>query len=279
MNRLPILIVLALLWLAVSAQAKSYSFSLEKPFQVSVPLTAAAGDSIRLRVVGNKLEVRVRVRLQRLALETLESEIDRGDVRVDDFNFDGYADIAVTNGSGYGGVNYFYTLYTYQPKISTFVAVSFPGYEGGSLCNPVLRPALRQIEANCKSGPKYYLETFKLFAGRFYRAESGEMILLDGFQQNEFVIYQILEYAPNGQTTGASLRDISAEPGAPLRYLPVAKAYLYTAPNTASKTQSYLVRGDAIRLIEVRQVGERQWLRVAYLSRKLGRIVRWLWLT
>jgi hypothetical protein len=278
-NRSPILIALAFLWLSVAAQAKPYSFSLEKPFQASVPLTAKARDLIRLRVVGNNLEVRVKKGLQRLPLETLESDIDRGDVRVDDFNFDGYADIAVTNGSGYGGVNYFYTLYTYQPLVSKFVAINFPGYEGGSLCNPVLRPALRQIEANCKSGPKYYLETFKLFRGRFYRAESGEMILLDGFQQNEFVIYQMLEYAPNGRTIAASLRDLDAEPGLPLRYLPVAKTTLYTAPNAASRTANYIVRGDAIRLVEVRQVGDRQWLRVAYLSRKLGRIVRWISLT
>ena len=253
------------------------SFSLEGPFTATVPLNAQRSERVNLRFAPNatQLEVRVRGRVQRLELTKL-GDNTKGDVLVSDFNFDGWADIAVPSGIGYGGVNYFYNLYTFQPSGSRFAPLEFPNDTG--LCNPVLRATTRTIETDCKNGPRYYYTDFRFTGGKPYIYRSAEMVLLNAFGSDQYLVYRIDTFNPSAQLLRSKISDDPHRETAPLRYLPMTRAWLYTTPKASAITASYIVRNDPIRILEVLDGEAGQWVKIAYQSRTLGRIVRWIYL-
>ncbi len=267
---------IAALTVGVAAPVAPSSFSLERPFTATVPLMLRGSERVYVRFAPNatRLEVRVRGRTQRLELTTLGDTI-KGALLVDDFNFDGWADIAVPNGIGYGGVNYFYELYAFQPSKSKFMRLEFLSDAG--LCNPVIRTATRTIEMDCKSGPRYYATDYRFSRGKPYVYRTGEMVLLNAFTGSDLV-YAVSIYNSSGIALRSSISDDPHREVAPLRYLPVAKAALYSAPRASAITTSYIVRGDAIRILDFYSGEAGQWLKIAYQSRTLGRIVRWIFL-
>lgn len=275
MNRKIVWIALALTSLGVSLGAPSpRAFPLEKPFAASLPLTANSRETVHLRLApdSKQLELRVRGRTQYLELTTMD-DTERGSVLVDDFNFDGYADIAVPDGIGYYGVNYFYVLYVFSPSSNRFARLEFPG---GQLCNPELRAVTRTIETDCKDGPKYDYTDYRFLNGKPYVYRSSEMVILDGFDTDQYLAYAVSVFYPNGRLSHSSLSDDPRRESAPLRSVPIARANLYDAPREDARTNRYIVRGDPVRILEVRDVDSQQWLRIAYQSRTLGRIIKWV---
>ena len=260
---------------AVAAPTPPALFSLEQPFAGTVPLTARGSERVDLRFAPNttQLEVKVRGKVQQLELTTLGDNM-KGYVSVSDFNFDGWADIAVPSGVGYSGVNYFYNLYTFQPSQSRFVLLEFPGDAG--LCNPIIQIATRTIETNCKSVPRYYATDYRFARGKPYIYRSAEMVVLNVFNSDQYLVYAVSTFDSSGKLLRSSISDDPHREVAPLRYLPVPKAVLYSAPRANAITVNYIVRGDAIRILSVFDGEAGQWVKIAYQSRKLGRIVRWI---
>lgn len=256
-----------------AALAAPTSFSLEKPFTATVPLNIRGTERIYLQLAPNAIMLEVRVRTQRLELATLD-DFKKGDLLVSDFNFDGWTDIAVPNGVGYSGVNYFYDLYTFQTSASKFVPLEFPSETG--LCNPLIRIATRTIETDCKSGPKYYATDYRFDRGRPYIYRSAEMIVLSAFKEDAYLVYAVSTFNPAGTRLSLSISEDPHREVAPLRYLPVPKAALYSAPRASAITSGYIVRGDAIRILSMLESEAGQWLKIAYQSRTSGRIVRWI---
>jgi hypothetical protein len=276
MNHKPVWIALAgiSLGITVAAPAPS-SFSLEKPFTANINLTKRETAQLHLDLDKKQLEVRVRGKTQRLEITTMD-DTERGSVLVNDFNFDGYADIAIPDGIGYGGVNYFYVLYTFQPSSNHFVPVNFPGDSGGTLCNPELRVATRTIETDCKNGPRYDYTDYRFLNGKPYIYRSAAMVILDAFDTDHYLVYAVSVFNTNGKPLRSSISDDPRLETAPLRYVPVDRAYLYTIPREDARTDRYIVRNDAVRVLDVRDLDGQQWLRIAYQSRTLGRIIRWV---
>lgn len=68
-----------------------------------------------------------------------------------DANFDSYKDLAIEIGNGYGGVNFFFNFYLFDPSDKKFKEVA----ELRSVCNPDIRSEERRILSSCKSGPGY----------------------------------------------------------------------------------------------------------------------------
>jgi hypothetical protein len=279
MNRTTLWIGLALASLGATLAAPSTrTFSLEKPFAANLPLRANGRETVYLHLApgAQQLEVRVRGHTQRVdALVPNPDEIPHGgEVLTGDWNFDGYTDIAVPTDSGYGGVNYFYDLYTFVPSKSRFVPLEFPG--GDQLCNPELRAQTRTIETDCKSGPKYESQDFRFIKGRPYTYRSAEMVILNDFDSDQYLVYAVSTFNPTGKLVRSSISDDPHREEAPLRYVPVPRADLYDAPREDARTDRYIVRGDAVRILEVLETDSGQWLKIAYRSRKLGRILKWV---
>ncbi len=66
-----------------------------------------------------------------------------------DFNFDGYTDIGVTVGIGYGGVNIFKDYYFYSPKEAKFHKYM------KNICNLEIQENTRILASHMKSGLGY----------------------------------------------------------------------------------------------------------------------------
>jgi len=69
----------------------------------------------------------------------------------DDVNYDGYKDLAIEIGNGYGGVNFFYNFYYFNPTTKKFVEVP----ELKNVCNPNVKYEQKEILSSCKNGPSY----------------------------------------------------------------------------------------------------------------------------
>jgi hypothetical protein len=279
MNRALILLCLMIVSSLSSADARR--FTLDKSFNATVPLrVGSSSQRVNLRFNVNDsafLEVRVGRVVQRFQPNPVGTEFPSGGLIWDDFNFDGYNDLGVPEDIGYGGVNTFYIVYTYRPSSRRFTRLNFPGNSKPDLCNPVLQARSKTISSECKSGPMWSAETFGFQGGVPYRSSESSLGILGGFAGEASSVWITTRYDARGRTLSETVTEYDS-PQPAIRYLPVTRAYLYTAPNSASRTASYIVRGDAIRILGVRELkdGEWQWIQIAYQSRKLGRIVRWI---
>jgi len=109
-----------------------------------------------------------------------------------DVNFDGYKDLAVEIGNGYGGVNFFYNFYYFNPTTKKFTEV--PALK--SVCNPNFKSDQKQILSSCKDGPGYSESIYQFGAAGYtltripniYRVdpESASVGALVGIYGNNF---------------------------------------------------------------------------------------------
>jgi hypothetical protein len=277
-----ILILLALCFLFQSfAQRDPKSYSLEKAFNITVPLSSKTRQVLRLKFDGKipKLEVVFGNKTQSFALEDFMLEpTSHESLLVDDFNFDGFIDVGIPTGAGYGGVNYFYHFYTFEPSSQSFKIMPEPEPIGGDWCNPQLEAQTKTIFTNCKSGPKWYGANYRFYQTKPYLYQSGEMVLLDGFPDDKnlsALLWRETTYDHNNRELGSRLYDYDTTK-TPIRRIPIAKVFLYKAPKENAITQNYIVKNDLISILEVRGTDGGQWLKVAYRSRKLGWMKRWI---
>lgn len=92
-----------------------------------------------------------------------------------DINFDGYKDLSIEVGNGYGGVNFFFNFYLFDPQTKKFTEVE----ELKNVCNPNIQDDKKQIIAGCKSGPTYCEKIYQFENGNYTVTSSPEN--LEGF--------------------------------------------------------------------------------------------------
>lgn len=196
-------------------------------------------------------------------------------VLVGDFNFDGAIDLMIPTLTGYGGVNWFYTLYRYDTATRRFVRLVRDDKE--DFCNPEPDAARKLLNTPCKSGPAWYQDAFQFTAGgtRAFRHRQTSVVSLQGFRDDS-VVY-LLEYRDAAQRRLRAEVVEAEDPARPaVRTIPAPRVYLHNAPDASSRTAAYIVKGDTVSLLDIRDVGGVQWLQVAYRSPRAGRLVRWI---
>jgi hypothetical protein len=266
-----------------SSEAK-YSFRLDQNIKTSVPLSSRGGTmALQSSTKTKSLTVQIGATLQRFALPTLEDAVAGspavGDLLVEDFDFDGFFDVGIPSSIGYGGVNVFYDIQRYNPAKKRLELLQAKNFE---VSNPSFDFKNKILSSSARSGPAWYGTSFKFVAGKPYLYSSDTPVVLLGFAQSEGLIYQTSTFSPTGRVLNTELLEENSQgKTVPVfRAVPTARADLYSAPRDNAKTGRYIVRGDMVRILEVQKPGiltdEVQWVRVAYLSKKLGRIVAWL---
>jgi hypothetical protein len=268
----------ALLATLVSTLALGQTLQLNREIKTELPLRSGSKAAARLTLTpgSSNLLVQVEGKTQALLVGVLSENLEAGgQILAQDFNYDGWLDLALPMSVGYGGVNRFYDLYTYSPLEKEFVLRMAPSSSGPQFCNPQLRSAEAMLTTTCKSGPAYSYADYKFDGGRPYLYRTSEMVLLNGFTADEQLVYRVQFYDAKGQPK-SSLITSDTQGGKPIVLtIPQPKVFLHTAPHMRTRTSTYLIVGDKVEVLEVNP-GTPQWLKVAYQSVKLGRLVRWI---
>jgi hypothetical protein len=266
-----------------SSEAK-YSYRLDKNISVTVPLSSRGGSMVlKSNTNSQSLTVQIGATLQRFPLPTLEDAVQGspavGDLLIEDFDFDGFNDVGIPSSIGYNGVNVFYDIQRYNPtrkRLELMVAKNF------EISNPTFDRKNKILSSSARSGPAWYSSAYKFVGGKPYLFSSDEPIVLLSFAQTDGMMWQTTTYSSTGRILKTEVTEENAKgQTVPVfRAIAVARADLYSAPNDTAKTGRYIIRGDMVRILEVQNPSispsEPQWIKVAYLSQKLGRIVVWL---
>jgi hypothetical protein len=268
-------LVVLVAWVVLAAAPK-HSFPLDAP--VSASINMGGGQTCRLlfRKGEKRLTAVCGSSRQDLSIPILEVEGDpvfQGQILVDDFDFDGYLDLMIPTATGYGGVNWFYDFHHYNAATRSFEPVDDTDSD---FCNPEPVAAEKTLRVPCKDGPAWYDNAYKFAAGKPYLYRSSELVHLEGFDGDDAVIYALTLLDPQKRPLKSTVAEATNENKTVRRKLPFEKCPLYRAPSTIGRTESYLVKGDEVELLEVKQDGEAQWVRIVYQSAKAGRLERWI---
>jgi hypothetical protein len=277
MNTRMLILLTACFLFQAFAQREPRHYPLEKAFNISMPLSSASRQVLKLKFDGKnpKLEISLNNKTQSLTLDSLSfgSEI-AGSILLDDFNFDGFTDIGIPTGIGYGGVNYFYDFYIYDRSSQRFKSLLSPDPDSGGWCNPQLEQKSKTIFTSCKSGPQWYSQNYRFYRAKPYVYQSGEMVILEGFPDND-LLWRETTFNPNKQVIRSKIFNYGTTK-APVLRIPQTKIFLYNAPRDTAVTNSYIIKNDLISILEVKETDSGQWLKIAYHSQKIGWIKRWI---
>ena len=175
-------------------------------------------------------------------------------VTVDDYNFDGFADIAVLESFGYGGVNMFFAVYVFDPAQS-----AFRHWLTESNIEP--DPAKREVHTGQKSGPRYFSAVYRLHDGNPYLYRESVQIGSD--------LEKVTLRNARGDVTETKIVDLRRDGSATAeRTIAAERAYFYDEPDDAAKTGAYVIRGDTVELLD--SAGDwDDWLFIRYRGRRV----------
>jgi hypothetical protein len=277
-TRILILLAATLVFQAF-AQRDPKRYSLEKAFSITVPLSSTSRQVLQLKFYGKNPKLEVVLGNKRQSFEVDSSMVEaesHGSILLDDFNFDGFTDIGIPTGIGYGGVNYFYDFYTFDRLSQTFKLM--PNPNGDEWCNPQLESKSKTIFTSCKSGPMWYGANYRFFRAKPYLYQSGEMAFLEGgFDDKNLdnLLWKVITYNHNKQVLNSRCYEYETMQ-TPIRRISQAKVFLYHHPRESAISKSYIIKNDLISILDVKVSDSGQWLKIAYHSRKLGWIKRWI---
>lgn len=187
---------------------------------------------------------------------------DEMSVLLMDVNFDGFLDIGVLDGVGYGGVNYFWSFHRADAN-RLFVPV-------GTLANPELDDIMGTVLSNSRSGPFWTREVFRPQGDglllQFSRTFWGEFDLVEfpGLGKGLDVRAVISQIAPDPWDE-ASVED-------PMFHVTAVasaeRSYFHDAPDEMTARSAYLVEGDIGRVLDVDSTGD--WLYVTFTHSQNG---------
>lgn len=263
---------------ALALAQKPLEFPVDQPFKASLPLRGTAGEQVQLSLAqgSSQLELVLPNRAQSLTIGTLSDGFEpKGAVLAADFNFDGWLDLAVPMAVGYGGVNYFYEIYFYNPRTQHYELLGVPGAYDGQFCNPEISQLEKILLTSCKSGPSYNYTDYRFVAGKPYVYRTSQMFPLAGFTPND-VVYATHFYEQGGKLVWTLWNDNPRDHRPARRTITQARVYLYDKPDPNSKTKTYLVKGDPVEVVGV-SPADYAWVRIAYKSRQRGRVVAWVY--
>ncbi|MCL6525956.1 MAG: hypothetical protein K6T57_03650 [Thermaceae bacterium] len=270
--------VVLFLLLGLGLGQKPLQYPVDRPFGASLPLRSgsAARVELSLKPSSHALELRLSKRTQSLTVGTLSDGFSPpGAVLATDFNFDGWLDLALPMATGYGGVNFFYEIYFYDPLSRGYVLLRVPGEYDGQFCNPEVSRGEKALLTSCKTGPSYAYADYKFAAGQPYLYRTSQLYPLSGFGCKDDLIFYIRTFNAKGQLMRELWSDGPRQTQVASRVVVQPRLPLYPRPDPKVAPNGYLVRGDRVEVLGL-NTSDYAWVKVAYQSRAVGRIVRWV---
>jgi hypothetical protein len=179
-----------------------------------------------------------------------------------DFNFDGLGDVAVLDGIGYGGVNLFYRLYTWNKAVGKFKEFK------ETISNPMLDAKAKTINTSQRSGPRWYSKDYRIFNGKPYLWQDGVMVGSEGD------LYFVKTYDSAGKMLKKVVVEAAATPVnettvPAIRKIAAGKAVLYAKPDAKAKTKMYVIKGDKVTLLDYAENDDgSEWFLVRFKGKK-----------
>ena len=237
------------------------AFWLESSAKARIAFNLADSQAAELQIENNKLSVRLEPGTTQILTENIEPLHGEILVQIDDFNFDGWRDIAVLESYGYGGVNVFSAIYAYDTNESSFRHLLTES-------NIRADDDVHELHADQRSGPRYYTSKYRFQAGHPYLYRQAVQI---GPELEKNTLYDA-----QGSILKTAIVDQSQELSEliPARRRVLAeRAYLYHSPDEQSKTRGYVIRGDEVELLD--SAGDwDQWFLIRYRGKST--IERWI---
>ncbi len=169
-----------------------------------------------------------------------------------DVDFDGYLDVGVLDGVGYGGVNFFWSFHSADAE-RLFVPV-------GTFPNPERDDIMGTIRAPSRSGPFWTTDVYRPQGEGLdhvlSRTHWGEfdLVTFPGERKGGAVQRGIIPTIAPDPWDADALEDpafhqlaISTNPG---------RAYFYDAPDETTRRGAYLVEGDVGQVSDVSETGD-----------------------
>ncbi len=170
--------------------------------------------------------------------------------RIDDINFDGLDDIAVVNSLGYGGVNFFYTVYFAHEN--SYVADS-----ALDLSNYVVYPKTKVVVSEYKSGPRHFTELYRLKEGQL-----TSYAVYENYVPDRDLCYLDSFYGKKSPSVDekqvCSCKALLSRQQAEPLYAKIAapKVLLYNDRYGKERSGMYLIRDDVVTLLAGDPTGE-----------------------
>lgn len=165
------------------------------------------------------------------------------DYKVEDINFDGFDDIAVLVSLGYGGVNYFYSVYLANEKYEIASFAKEP-----DISNYELYPSTKTLLSEYKSGPRHFTELY-------VANEENELkhyVTYENYEEDDMCFIKSIHsrYADiNGILSCKGLLEKHEEESLFAR-VTVKKALLYDKVYGDEANGMYLIKDDVVELID-----------------------------
>ncbi|MGF6245405.1 hypothetical protein P3T42_007183 [Paraburkholderia sp. GAS38] len=224
--------------------------------------------------------------------KTQRLKIDNSDddahyrLEVNDFNFDGHQDFASV--SSIDGVDESYQVFLYDPKGQQFVPLEPKrNAKAGGNCDGLFGVTLNKqthtLYSACR-GAGWYVDAYRYGTdGRLYLYEATQSLDDDDLQkllgknaaQGDVPEDLLRTYDEQGNVVSRRLRSRSDpdDKQVPVIHVSVERLPLHATP-TENPTPRYLVRGDAVEVVDVSD--DAQWLKVAYRNPHKGTINGWV---
>lgn len=264
--------------------SRSWAQETDLRFEVAPGLIAHA------RVIGDgEVEISTSRRPQAQRLRAASDEEGRSRLDHDDYNFDGYQDLA--SRASMGQVNEAVFVHVYDPGEGAFRELLAPAAPAAS-CEGFwsLAPdaASRTLVSTCRSGPMWYSDVYRYNGNRLYLYRAMRLAHLQPGQLKPVLSLDAVEDAgplavwstfdPSGRVLEHAIGNGLQLPahGAPLQgehavVVPPRLPLFASSGDTSSRR--YLVKGDRVELLDVDDGG---WLQVRFRNPSRGPVRGWV---
>ncbi len=234
-----------------------------------IDIQVMPGNSARLVLEGGALSISLQDgKTQDLFSGMVKEErlFGQWGLHFDDFNMDGYQDFAVDISYGYGGVNVFSDIYTFNANTGRFEKIL------EEVSNIQADPSTKTLRTSMKSGPRYISENYRFTNGKPYKY-SKQLVMFNG-----------LDLVTIFDEPGNAIRKLVVDPAdneagsgefqPAVRKVLTKRAWLYKSANDNAKTRSYLIEGDEVEIHDA--AGDQyEWLKIHFKAKKKT-IIRWM---
>lgn len=172
------------------------------------------------------------------------------DIWLDDFNFDGYTDIAIATGESIDGLAEIYTLFCWRPDLGRVAPLSGLA----TISNPELIATHRELRSASRTGKHWSETSYRFTHGRPYVYSKSVML------SNQ--IWHTSTYTEQGQKVVSLISSDGATKSAPqpiVKPIHTEQAWLYLQPLPSSKTQEYLLRNVQVTILDYHE-GRLDWV-------------------